>query len=303
MRIAITGSSGFLGSALQAHLGRAGHTFLRVVRRPASGPDETQWDPVAGRIDPRAFEGIDAGLHLAGEGIGERRWSAAQKRRILGSRTLGTALLAETLAKLDAPPAVLVSQSAVDYYGDRGDEVLTEDSGPGREGFLPQVVSAWEAAADPARTAGIRVVHPRTGIVLSAQGGALPRLLTIFRLGLGGPLGRGRQYWPWIGIDDQLALTEHVLTTPAVVGPVNFVSPNPVTNAVFSRTLARLLRRPAVLPVPRFAPAVLYGRPLVDELLYASRRVLPERALASGYAFAQPHLEACLRAVLDRPAG
>jgi uncharacterized protein len=297
MHVAITGSSGFLGTALRAHLAERGHTVIRLVRHAPTAGDEVGWDPEAGALHAGVFDGVDGVVHLAGAGIGERRWTEDQKQRILESRTKGTRLLAETLAALDRPPPVLVSASAVDYYGNRGDEVLTEDSGPG-EGFLPQVVVAWEAAADPAREAGIRVVHPRTGIVLSPDGGALARLLPLFRLGVGGRLGSGRQYWPWISLDDEIGLVERALVTDDLVGPVNFVSPTPVTNAEFTRTLATVLRRPALLPVPRLGPALLYGRQLVNELLLASRRVLPERALASGYTFRHEHLETCLRDLL-----
>ena len=298
MHVAITGASGFIGSALTQHLRTHGHSVTRYVRRTAAADDEASWDPAAGTIDAAPLARADAVVHLAGEGIAERRWTPAQKQRILGSRVQGTRLVAETIARLDEGPGVLVSASGIDYYGDRGDEVLTEDSGPGTRGFLPEVVIAWEAAADPARAAGIRVVHLRTGMVLSPDGGALPRLLGLFKLGLGGRLGSGRQYMPWISLDDEVGLVMHALATAELAGPVNAVSPTPVTNAEFTRTLARVLRRPAILPVPKLGPSVLLGRELATELLYASKRALPERALDSGYAFRHEHLETCLRELL-----
>jgi uncharacterized protein len=300
MKIAMTGSSGFLGTALRARLAERGHTVTRLVRRQPTAADEISWDPAAGTIDAPGLEGHDVVVHLAGESIGDGRWTASRKRRIRESRTAGTGLLARTLADLERPPAVLVSQSGAHYYGDRGAEALTEDSGPGT-GFLAEVVRAWEAAADPAREAGIRVVHPRTGLPLSPAGGLLPRMLTPFKLGAGARFGSGQQYLPWISLDDQLGLYEHVLARDDLDGPVNFANPNPVTNAEFTRTLGRVLRRPAVLAVPRFAPAIVFGRELVEELLFASLRVLPERALTSGYAFHHTHLETCLRELLDRP--
>lgn len=306
MHVAVTGASGFIGTALVARLASEGHTVTRFVRRDPRSDDEARWDPGAGRIDAEALAAADGVVHLAGEPIAARRWSDQQKRRILDSRVEGTRLVAAGLADLadgaGGPRRVLVSASGIDYYGDRGDEVLTEDSGPGDEGFLPQVAIAWEAATDPARAAGVRVVHPRTGLVLSTDGGALPRLLRIFTLGLGGRLGSGRQHWPWISLDDEVGLIVHALVTDTLEGPVNAVSPNPVTNAEFTRTLARVLGRPAIVPVPPFGPALLLGRELARELLFGSKRALPEKALASGYAFRHEHLETCLRDLLDRSA-
>jgi uncharacterized protein len=301
MHIAVTGSSGFLGEALVGSLRAGGHRVTRVVRRAPSGPDEIRWDVEAGVLDPADLRGTDAVVHLAGEGIAERRWTDEQKRRILESRTRGTQLVAEALAKLDDGPHTMVSVSGAHYYGDSGDTVLTEESGPG-EGFLPDVCVAWEAAADPARAAGIRVVHPRIGIVQSPEGGALGKILPLFRLGLGGRLGSGRQFWPWISRDDVIGLIHHALVTPELEGPVNAVSPNPVTNAEYTKTLARVLNRPAILPVPPFGPALLLGRELASTLLFDSLRLVPERALQHGYEFRHTTLEACLRDVLGRPA-
>jgi uncharacterized protein len=302
MHIAITGSSGFLGSALIPALTAAGHTVTRIVRSTPQSPDEIQWDIERRTIDVDGLRGVDGVVHLSGEGIAERRWSDEQKRRILESRTKSTSLIAETLAAMDDGPRTLVSMSGINFYGDRGDEVLTEDSGPG-EGFLTEVTKQWEGAADPARDAGLRVVHPRTGIVQSPEGGALAKTLPIFKLGLGGRFGLGRHYWSWISLDDVIGMFLFVLENPGVAGPVNAVAPNPVTNAEYTKILGRVLRRPAVIPIPPFGPALLLGRELTDELLFTSARVLPERLQTAGYTFRHTHLEQCLRDVLDRPAG
>ncbi|HVL99427.1 MAG TPA: TIGR01777 family oxidoreductase [Egibacteraceae bacterium] len=300
MHIAITGATGFIGSGLVPFLVAGGHEVTRVTRRPPRAPDEVTWDPAAGRMDEDALRGVDAVVHLAGEPIAAGRWTEQRKRRIRDSRVQGTALLARTMAGTTDGPRVLVGSSGIDYYGDRGDEVLTEDSAPG-DGFLAEVCVAWEAAADAAREAGVRVVHLRTGIVLSAEGGALPRLLLPFRLGLGGRFGSGRQYWSWITIDDMIGLIAHALASDGLAGPVNAVAPSPVTNAEFTRTLAGVLSRPAALPVPRFAPRLVLGE-LADSLLYASQRALPERAEADGYVFRHANLEEALRHVLARPS-
>jgi uncharacterized protein len=301
MHIAVTGSTGFIGNALVASLAAAGHTVTRVVRSQPTGANEIRWDIGAGTIDRDGLRGVDAVVHLAGEGIAERRWTTEQKQRILTSRTQGTRLVAEALAGLDDGPRVLVSASAIGYYGERGDEVLTEDSGPGDD-FLAEVVQAWEAAADPAREAGIRVVHPRIGIVQSPDGGALGKVLPLFKLGLGGKLGSGRQYWSWVSRDDVIGLIEHALADEDLDGPVNAVAPNPVTNAEYTKILGRVLGRPTVLPVPPFGPAILLGRELAESLVFTSARILPERAEKAGYAFRHTTLEACLRDVLGKPA-
>ncbi len=296
MHVAVTGSTGFIGEALVADLLAGGHTVTRMVRRPPTGPGELRWDIASGEVDADGLQGVDAVVHLAGEGIAERRWTDAQKERILRSRTDGTRLIAETLAGLDDGPSVLVCASGIDFYGDRADEVLTEDSGPG-EGFLTEVVIAWEAAATPARDAGVRVVNTRFGIVQSVEAGALARLLPLFRLGLGGRMGSGRQYWSWISRDDVLGIIRHALVTADLEGPVNAVAPNPVTNAEYTRALGRALRRPAVVPVPRLGLAVVLGRQLASEIL-GSQRALPHRLEASGYAFSHPRLDGALAHVL-----
>jgi uncharacterized protein len=301
MHIAITGSTGLIGNALVAFLTTGGHRVTRITRSAPTGPDELRWDIERGEIDVEGLRGVDAVVHLAGEGIAERRWTDEQKRRILESRTHGTRLIAETLASMDDGPKVLVSASAIGLYGDRGDEVLTEDSGPG-EGFLPDVVKAWEAAADPARAAGIRVVHPRIGIVQTPDGGALGKVLPIFKAGVGGKLGSGRQYWSWVSRDDVIGLIHHALTDPDLEGPVNAVAPNPVTNAEYTKILGDVLNRPTILPVPKFGPALILGKELAEDLLFTSARILPERAEKAGYTFRHTTLEACLRDVLGKPA-
>ena len=300
MRIAVTGSHGLIGSALVAALSADGHDVRRVVRGDDPGPDEIRWDPAAGHLDPADLVGVDAVVHLAGESIASHRWTDDQKRRIRDSRTQGTGLVARTLAAMADGPKVLVSASAIGYYGDRGDEVLTADSGPGG-GFLADVVQAWESAADPAREAGLRVVHVRTGIVLSPRGGALKPQLPLFKAGLGAKMGSGRQYMSWVSIDDTVGVFRHAITSGELSGVVHAVAPEPVTNAEFAKTLARVLGRPLVVPfVPRFGPKLVLGE-MAEELLFYSQRVLPERVLADGYAFRHRHLEPALRAVLDRP--
>lgn len=296
--VAITGSSGLIGSALVTALEEGGHTVRRVVRSGPSGPGRVRWSPTEGRIDRDALAGVDAVVNLAGEGISEKRWTDEQKRRIRESRTKGTRLLAEALAGLDPRPSVLLSGSGIHYYGCHGDEELTEADAHG-EGFLTEVVVDWEAATAPAAGAGIRTVALRTGIVLSAEGGALAKQLPLFKLGLGGRLGDGRQWWPWISIDDEVGAIVHLLTSE-VHGPVNLTAPNPVTNAELTHTLGRVLRRPTALPTPSFGPRLLLGRELADSLLHCSIRAVPRALLDSGYRFAQPELEGALRHLLDR---
>jgi uncharacterized protein len=295
--VAVTGSSGLIGSALGPALAAGGHRLVPIVRPGTRTSDGLRWDPQGGTIDAGALEGVGAVINLAGEGIGERRWNGAHKARVRDSRISGTRLLSETLAKLQRPPTVLVSASAVGFYGDRGNEVLTEASAPGG-GFLAGVARAWEAATEAAETAGIRVVHLRTGAVLSGNGGALPKMLTPFRLGLGGRFGSGRQWMSWIAIDDEVGAILHVLGDGSLAGPVNAVAPNPVTNAEFTRTLAGALHRPAVVPVPPPALRLFLGTEMANELLLFSQRALPTRLLDSGYRFATPDLGSALRRVL-----
>ncbi len=298
MELAITGASGLIGSALTRSLTTDGHRVVRLVRRPATGPDELQWDPMAGSIDAGGLEGIDAVVHLAGESIGGGRWNLVKKMQIRESRVRGTTLLAETIAKLDQPPAVFVSGSAIGYYGDRGDQVLTEASGPADD-FLAQLCVDWEAAAEPAGAAGVRVVNVRTGIVLDRSGGALAKMLPLFRFGLGGRMGNGRQYWSWITLEDTVAAIRHVIDQP-VSGPVNLTAPSPATNREFTRTLAKVLGRPAVFTVPSFGPKLVLGAELADALLFTSARVEPAALAAAGYTFSHPTLEAGLRSVLGK---
>jgi uncharacterized protein len=297
MRVAVTGASGLIGSALVPALRQRGHEVVPLVRRPASGPDEVTWDPAAGTIDAAALAGIDAAVHLAGEGIGDHRWSSEHKQRVLDSRVKGTTLLATTMAELDPKPAVLVSGSAVGFYGDRGDEVLTEESSAGT-GFLADVVRQWEGSTAPAEAAGIRVVHLRTGIVLDGRGGALKRAVPIFKAGIGGNLGTGRQWWSWISIDDEVGLIVHGLENDAVRGPLNATAPAPVTNAEFSKALGRAVRRPVFMPVPNAALRVLYGKEMAAEMMLAGQRALPERAKGTGYTFRHPTIEQALEAAL-----
>lgn len=298
MRVAVTGSTGFIGTALVGSLRTAGHDVIRVVRGSAPhGEPAVVWDPEGGTIDADGLSGVEGVVHLAGEPIAEKRWSAEQKRRIHDSRERGTRLLAATLAGLDPPPAVLVSASGVDYYGDRGDEVLTETSGPGG-GFLAEVCTAWERATAPAAEAGIRVATIRTGMVLSLDGGAFPRLARLTRFGLGGRLGSGRQWWSWITLGDHVAAVRFLLEHD-VAGAVNLTAPEPVTNAEFASTLGGVLHRPTFVPTPAFGPKLVLGE-MAEELLFASKRVHPAALLAAGFEFGHAELEPALRDLLGR---
>jgi len=299
MRVAITGSTGLIGAALIRALTADGHAVLRLVRRaPRAGEAEAAWNPSAGTIDRAAIEGTDAVVHLAGENIASGRWTEKKKRAILESRTVGTRLLAELLASLDRKPRVLVSVSGINYYGDRGNEILTEESAAGT-GFLARVCIEWERAADPAREAGIRVVHPRLGLVLSSEGGALPKMLPIFRLGLGGRIGNGRQYMSAISIEDLVRAIAHLIDDDRLAGPVNLVMPSPLTNADFAAMLGRVLRRPAVLPVPSVVVSILFGE-MGRETLLGSLRVVPAKLERAGFRFLHAGLESALRAACRR---
>ncbi|MGH3345056.1 MAG: TIGR01777 family oxidoreductase [Carbonactinosporaceae bacterium] len=302
LHVAVTGASGLIGGALTAFLTSGGHRVTRLVRRSPAGTGEVSWDPSAGFIDAERLRDVDAVVHLAGAPIAGARWSPDHKRRVRDSRVQGTRLLAETLAGLTAGPGALICGSAIGFYGsDRGDELLTEDSARGT-GFLAGVAGEWEAAADPARQAGIRVVHVRTGIVQSPRGGALRVQLPLFRLGLGGRLGSGGQWVSWIGIDDIVGIFHHALANPDLAGVINGTAPHPVTNAEHTAILAGVLGRPAVLPVPGAGPAVLLGREGARETAFASQRVLPGRAEETGYRFRHRDLESALRHVLGRTA-
>lgn len=296
MDVAVSGASGLIGTALKGALERAGHRLV-PMSRSVSVEGAIHWDPDTGAIDAGALEGVGAVVHLAGEGIGNKRWNDAQKARIRDSRVRGTTLLAETLAKLAKPPKVLLCGSAVGFYGDRGDEVLTESSRPGG-GFLAELCVAWEAAAAPARDAGVRVSHLRTGIVLAGKGGVLPKMLKPFKLGVGGRLGSGSQWMSWISIEDEVGAIIHLLADDTPAGPVNLTAPNTVSNADFTKALGKALGRPTLLPAPKFGLKALLGPEMAQELLLSSQRALPTRLLDSGYVFRHPELGDALRAAL-----
>ena len=300
MQIAVSGSSGLIGSALVSVLTAGGHRVFRLVRGIAPGADSIRWDPGVGVRDVALAEGLDAGVHLAGENIGAGRWTARRKAEIRQSRIEGTRRLSESLARLARRPKALVSASAIGFYGDRGAEALNEDSPPGND-FLAQVCREWEKATAPAAKAGIRVVNLRFGVVLSPAGGALRKMLLPFRMGAGGRIGSGRQFMSWIALDDAVGAIRHALITESLAGPVNAVAPSPVTNTEFTRTLARVLRRPAIAPLPAFAARLAFGE-MADALLLSSQRVLPTRLQASGYTFRFPDLEGALRHLLGRTA-
>jgi uncharacterized protein (TIGR01777 family) len=299
MDVAITGSSGLIGGALTRALERSGHRVVRVVRpeTAARGADTVVWDPRTGTIDRAGLEGVGAVVHLAGAGIGDRRWTREHKREILRSRTEGTGLLASALASLRSKPGVLVSGSATGYYGDGGDHELTESSPAGR-GFRAEVVTAWEAAAGPAVGAGIRTVLLRTANVLTPDGGLLPLLLTPFRLGLGARFGSGREWFPWITLEDEVAAIRFAIETGAVQGPVNVAAPQPVTNRAFSAALGRVLRRPAPWIAPTAVLRLIAGSERADEALLSSAKVVPAALLRAGFVFGDPELEPALRRML-----
>ncbi len=297
MKIAITGSAGLVGSALVPFFKTGGHHVVRIVRTSPTEGDAV-WNPVTGQIDASRLEGLDADIHLAGENIAARRWNAEQKARIRASRVQGTKLLCETLAKLQRPPRVLISASAVGFYGDQGDRELTEES-PSGGGFLPEVCREWEAATEAAENAGIRVVHLRFGVILSPKGGALAKMLTPFRLGLGGRIGNGRQWLSWIALDDVVGGILHTLATDSLRGPVNTVAPRPVTNFEFTKTLGKVLGRPTLFPMPGFMARLAFGE-MANELLLASTRVVPRALSIANYRFLYGDLEIALRHLLDR---
>ena len=299
MRVLVGGASGLIGSALVPFLQTQGHRVLRLVRRAPTGPDEVEWKPESGVFDLAAAGEIDAVVHLAGAGIADGRWTAERRREIRESRVGPTRALAEALASLPRPPKIVVGGSAIGFYGDGGDVWLDETSGTG-SGFLAELTRAWEAAWAPLDGAGTRRVYLRTGLVLSPKGGALAKLLTPFRLGLGGRVGGGDQWWSWISMDDMIGAIGHALTTGTVRGPLNAVAPTPVTSAEFARTLGRVLGRPALLPAPSWALRAALGRDLADEALLASQRVRPAALASTGYRFRHENLEAALRHVLGR---
>jgi uncharacterized protein (TIGR01777 family) len=294
-KVLVSGVSGPIGAALLPFLKERGYQVTRLVRGEKSGDDQIQWDP-SQPVSPQSVSGFDAVIHLAGESI-VGRWSASKKRRILDSRVQGTRNLAEALSAAPQKPSVFITGSAIGFYGNRGEEVLREDSKPGR-GFLPTVCREWEAAAAKAQDAGIRTAHIRTGLVLSPKGGALTQMLTPFKLGVGGRIGNGRQWWSWIHVEDMAGAIHHAITAN-VAGPVNLTAPAPVRNAEFTKILAGVLSRPAIFPVPAFVVRLAFGE-MGDELLLASQRVEPAKLSASGYVFKFPELKAALAEILKK---
>ncbi len=293
MRIAITGSSGLIGTALSDSLHRDGHQVVRLVRRPARGPDEVEWDPVRQYVDTAGLAGCDSVVHLAGAGVGDHRWTEKYKRTLRDSRVLGTTAIAEAVAALDTPPRTLLVGTAIGYYGDTGDRV-TDETAPAGAGFLAGLCEEWEHAAAPAQEAGVRTVFARTGLVVSRQGGAWGRLFPVFRAGLGGRLGDGRQYWSHIALHDHIAALRHLLAHEELSGPVNLTAPEPVTNREVTAAMGRVLHRPTALPVPAWALRVALGEFAEDVL--SSQRVVPARLLASGFRFAFPRIDDAVRA-------
>jgi uncharacterized protein (TIGR01777 family) len=296
LKVVVSGGSGLIGAALQPRLRAAGHDVVRLVRREPQAGDEIRWDPAGGELSAAALAGVDAAVHLSGAGVSSRRWTKAYRRKIRESRVESTTLLAQTLAGLSSPPKVLLSASAVGFYGDTGDRTLDED-GPRGDGFLAEVVGAWEASTGAASAAGIRVCLLRSGIVLSRQGGALRAQLPLFMLGLGGRLGSGRQYTSWITLDDEVAAIGFLLTAEQVSGPVNLVAPQPVTNRDFTAALAHAIHRPAVVVAPAFALRLALDG-FADEGLLAGQRLTPRVLTEAGFTFRHPQLPAALAAVL-----
>ena len=299
MNVLISGASGLVGSELVTFLTQNGHHIKRLVRKePKADANEIKWEPASSEIEQTALEGLDAVVHLAGENIAGGRWTSQRKALIRDSRVQGTRLLSETLAKLERPPKVLVSASAIGFYGDRGNEVLNEESNPGSN-FLAQVCKEWEAACEAAGKKDIRVVNLRFGVILSAAGGALAKMLLPFKMGVGGVVGSGSQYMSWIAIDDAVGAIQHALLTESLHGAVNVVAPTPVTNREFTKTLGRVLKRPTLFPMPAFAARLAFGE-MADELLLASTRVEPAKLISNNFQFQFPELEDGLRHVLGR---
>ncbi|MBL8898325.1 MAG: TIGR01777 family oxidoreductase [Planctomycetes bacterium] len=296
-RVLISGASGLVGQALAAALRARGDTVASLVRRAPSSPLEIPWDPRGGWLDPDHLRGFDAVVHLAGENVGAGRWTAARRAAIASSRIEGTRLLATSLCAANAEPPPFVAASATGFYGDRGEERLDEASAPGA-GFLAETCVAWEAQAEPLRARGGRVVHLRTSLVLARKGGALAKMLLPFRLGLGGRIGSGRQWWSWIALEDLVAIYLRSLDEPSWSGPINATAPEPVTNLQFTRALGSALHRPTIFPLPAFAARLMLGREMANELLLASARVEPRFLAQHGFAFRYPELGAALRAVL-----
>jgi uncharacterized protein (TIGR01777 family) len=297
-KLLVSGGSGLIGSALCAFWTERGHAVHRLVRREPRGSNELAWDPRRGLDDAQALAGYDAVVHLAGENVGSGPWTPSKKARIRESRVQGTRVLAAALARCESPPGVLLCASATGFYGDRADDILDETSAPGR-GFLADVCREWETATEAAQAAGNRVVHLRIGVVLASRGGVLAKMAPVFRLGLGGPFADGTQYLPWIALEDIVRAFHHTWITPSLTGAVNAVAPNPSTNREFTRTLGKVLGRPARLRVPAFALRALPGG-MGEEMLLASQRVVPAVLTASGFVFRHPELEPALQDVLER---
>lgn len=295
MRVAVTGASGLIGTALVPHLRSVGHEVVRLVRRTAAAPDEVTWDPKAGTVDLDALAGVEGVIHLAGAGVGDHRWTDDWKREILDSRVDGTHTIVNAMLALDPKPRVLVSASAIGWYGDTGDRIVDETA-PAGAGFLADVVRAWEAAAAPAASAGIRVVHPRTGLVVAKSGGAWARMFPLFKLGVGGKLGSGRQYWSWISLRDEVCALQFLLEQDHLSGPVNLTGPDPQTNAEITHVMGQVLGRPTILPAPAFALKAVLGE-FSSEVL-GSTRVVPAVLERSGFAFQDPTIESAIRTAL-----
>ncbi|MFJ3642054.1 TIGR01777 family oxidoreductase [Streptomyces sp. NPDC090108] len=295
-RIAVAGASGLIGSALVRSLRADGHEVVRLVRREPRGGDEVRWDPERGRVDAPGLTGCDVVVNLAGAGVGDRRWTPEYKRLIRSSRVLGTRTLAEAAASLPEPPRVFVNGSAIGYYGDTGDRITDEDS-PAGEGFLPSVCVEWEAAAAPVREAGVRTVFARTGLVVAREGGAWGRMFPLFKAGLGGRLGDGRQYWSYISLADEVAAIRHLIEHDTLVGPFDLTAPEPLTNSAITEAMGRVLHRPTPFPVPAAVLRMALGEMAEDVL--GSQRVVPKRLLESGFVFTHPGIDQAIRAALD----
>lgn len=298
MKVVLTGASGLLGQALVSSLRADEHEVVRLVRRPPAAADEAQWDPDTGHVDPAALTGADAVINLAGPGLGDRPWTPARKRMLLDDRVSATRTITEAMAAAEPRPRVLLSMSGTGFYGTPGDQVVTE-AAPQGDGYVAQIAAAWEQATGPAADAGIRVVRMRTGVVLSANGGAFGRLLPIFRLGLGGRLGSGRQWWSWVALPDYVSAVRFLLDHEEIDGPVNVTAPDPITNADLTKAMGRVLRRPTFTIAPGFA-LKLPLRDFAEDLLGGQRSV-PQRLLDAGFDFEHPSFEAALRAVLAKP--
>ncbi|MBT5018829.1 TIGR01777 family oxidoreductase [bacterium] len=295
MNVYVTGAGGLVGNALLPLLKDAGHKVIALTRSEPKDDQQRQWDPQAETMDPAVLDGCDVLVHLAGESIAEGRWTKDKKRKIYDSRVNSTKLLAKTISQMDAKPKAFIVASAIGYYGDRDTEVLTESSPPG-EGYLPEVCVHWEEAADAARDAGIRTVHVRTGVVLAKEGGALKAMLTPFKLGVGGNMGNGKQYWSWISLEDIARLFHFAVENESMIGPVNGTAPNPCTNHEFTKALGKVISRPTLIPMPKFAAKLVLGE-MAEALILASARVMPVTAEEQSFQFQHPELVQALESL------